>query len=42
MWVIGSIVFLVPAMLIALELAGGEKQSGESLPVCSDNRKPAS
>ena len=44
MWVIGSIVFLIPAMLIALELAGGgaEKQNRGSLPLCSDNRKPAS
>jgi cytochrome c oxidase assembly factor CtaG len=43
MWVIGSLVFLVPAMLIALELAAGdEKQRRESLPVCSENRKPAS
>lgn len=31
MWVIGSLVFLVPAMLIALELAGGEKQGRENL-----------
>jgi hypothetical protein len=33
MWVIGSIVFLVPAMLITLGLAGvgAEKQSRESV-----------
>jgi len=44
MWVIGSLVFLVPAMLIALALAGlgSGKQSRASLSVCSDDRKPAS
>jgi cytochrome c oxidase assembly factor CtaG len=43
MWVIGSLVFLVPAMLIALELAGpgGEMQSRKDLPVRPDNRNPA-
>ena len=43
MWVFGSLVLLVPAMLIALELAGlgGEMQSRKDLPVRSDNRNPA-
>ena len=44
MWVIGSIAFLVPAMLIALELAGmvSGQQSRGSLPGCSVNSRPAS
>jgi cytochrome c oxidase assembly factor CtaG len=44
MWVIGSLVFLVPAMLIALELAGlgSGKKRRASLPVYSDNRKQVS
>jgi cytochrome c oxidase assembly factor CtaG len=43
MWVIGSLVFLVPAMLIALELAGmgAAKQSRENLHTYADD-KPAS
>ena len=43
MWVIGSIVFMVPAMLIALELAGvgAAKQSRENLHTYADG-KPAS
>jgi cytochrome c oxidase assembly factor CtaG len=44
MWVFGSLVFLAPAMLIALELAGSgaEKLSGEILYAPPDNGKPAS
>jgi cytochrome c oxidase assembly factor CtaG len=44
MWVIGSLLFLVPAMLIALELAGpgANKLSGENLYTPADNGKPAS
>jgi cytochrome c oxidase assembly factor CtaG len=43
MWVIGSLVFMVPAMLIALELAGlgCEMQSRKDLPVRSEKRNPA-
>jgi cytochrome c oxidase assembly factor CtaG len=44
MWVIGSLVFLVPAILIALQLAGhgAEKLSAEILYAPPDNGKPAS
>jgi len=44
MWVFGSLVFLVPAMLIALELAGPgtENLSEENLYTPVDNGTPAS
>ena len=44
MWVIGSLVFLVPAMLIALELAGlgAGRLSRENLYTPADSGKPAS
>lgn len=42
MWVVGSIVFLVPATVIALELAGGAGQTMKHLPGRVDNRKPTS